>query len=102
MRKMLMKSKQEVENEAQEKERLVMEGQRMDTEFKRQYEMAETERINDEKHRKQVHNNIWAGFKGLQIMKTLNTLEHRSASKFGQELTQALIDGKIPHTKIEY
>ncbi len=81
-----------------EEERLVMEEQRIAREKKAAEEMAETERINDEKHRSDVHRAIYVA---------MNTELHfneqaENAVRPAQLITQALIDGKIPHTSIQY
>lgn len=78
--------------EAQEKERAVMEEQRIAREKKAEEEMAETERINDEAHRSKVHRAIWRTFHEGTC---LNDSQSRA-------VTQALIDGRIPNVTINY
>ncbi len=77
--------------EAQAKEQVVIEAQRVAREKKEAEEMAETKRINDEAHRSTIHKTIYKWFRGMGFD------EHEC-----QCLTQDLIDGRIPHTKIEY
>lgn len=90
----VQRAKDEAAAEAQEKEREVIEAQQRERDKRAEEEMAETERINDEKHRSEVHNTIWEVIK--QVPETTNwNLRSRG-------ITQLIIDGKIPHVTIKY
>lgn len=88
----VQKAKDEAATEAQEKEQAVIEKQRLDRAYALELESQEQERKDDEKHRSQIHRAIYTFY-----------LENTSLGKeICTKLTQALIDGKIPHVKIEY
>ncbi len=87
---------QRVKDEAAEKERQARE--KAEEERQRAEEQAEmkafeeTARINDEKHRSQIHREIY-----------LHLLNAFAMDKvLAEAITRELIDGKIPHVNIEY
>ena len=82
--------------EAQEKERLIMEAQRADRQAELELESQEQERINDEKHRSEVHRAIY-----IAINTAIHFAEQGNV-RVATRLTQELIDGKIPHVTIQY
>lgn len=103
----VQRARDEAAAEAHEKERLIMEQQQADRietariaddklKRKEEAEFAETRRINDKKHRSDVHKAIYIA---INMAIHLAEQDHEVPAV---RLTQALIDGNIPHVKIKY
>lgn len=86
----VQKAKDDAVAEAQEKERLAIEAQEREREERVLAEHKETERINDDRHCSQIHRAI--------CLKLMEDIDKQAATV----VTQALIDGKIPHVTINY
>ena len=93
----IQREKDRATAEAVEKERLIMEEKRIALEKKEQEEFEETQRINDEKHRSNVHRDI---YKSVLLIHVPGV--EAMTKDLATATTKALIDGKIPHTQIIY
>ena len=93
----VQKVREESAINAQVKERAIMEDQRIAREKKDAEDMAETDWINDEKHRSQIHRAIY-----LYLLCTDEGDKDGLDADQAKGVTQSLIDGNVPNVKIQY
>lgn len=96
----VQRAKDEAADEAQEKERAVMEEQRIAREKKEADRIADVRRSKDKKHRSTVHRAIYKSL--ISVVVNGQWDKGKLGEHLAKNVTQALIDQKIPHVVIQY